>query len=122
MTLNPKEAPKGYRAAQHKGDGYCDRCAFGGKDPGRVTLCPRTDCWAKYRKDGCNVHYVELPKKPKPAKPRRKAHVVWVGSYTDAHIRWMPFVAKTRADARRDRRFLIQYKHQVRGPVKVVLP
>lgn len=124
MTLNPKEAPAGYMAAISDCQSTdCELCAFGPLGCSRPER--NTSCVDFRRNDRCNVYFIKLPKKlkkPKPAKPRRKAHVVWVYTTTDKFGIVVRCTASSRRRARVVMRDYADSGWTTRGPVKAVLP
>ena len=71
--LDPREAPKGYRARYARGAYTCAGCAGAGRE--NVDLCEwlqsEVPCRADVRKDKCHARYVEIVKAPK--RPSAKA-------------------------------------------------
>ena len=67
MKLNPKEAPKGYVARETRKTYGCAGCVF--YDPGKCPSCQKTkaSCMSFDRMDGCDVIFVQAPKRPRQA-------------------------------------------------------
>lgn len=55
MTLNPKDAPAGYKAVEGRSsENMCSKCAFSSYGP----ACQNARCTAEEREDGREVYFV----------------------------------------------------------------
>jgi hypothetical protein len=113
MTINPKEAPNGYKARIANDKRHpCDPCAFADS-----STCLDAKCLPWSRKDNCDVYFVKL------AKPTRKPVVAWVFAveYSSPAGRYQKACRTRRAARAQVKSWSEVHGAQVRGPVKVVL-
>jgi len=78
LTVDEKEAPKGYRAVESS---WCDGCEIPIGKNGDCLLPDNQDCVPRGRKDGCNVTF----KKITPKQPH-----VWVVEMKGDKGKWKP--------------------------------